>query len=586
MEFPIEHTPDDLNSAANEKVVISVLHIEDDDFDAALVQRNLKRCDHAKFNISREKTITAALQRLNAQQFDVILLDLHLPDGQGISSVKRFHHVAKTTPLIILTSNERTNKPVEFVNLGVQDFLPKSTIDGKILHHSIRYAILRKEKEIDLREISQHDQLTGLLSRKIVRDRITHAISRHQRSQSRLAVLYIDIDNFKGVNHTLGHAAGDALLKHVAQGLSKSVRKEDSVARMGGDEFVVLLENLKDFSDLRGIITKMIEKAFSPSTIEHEKLRAQLSIGVSTYDGTTKNSVSTNSLLEQADFSMYRAKEKQGSHYEMFDQALRAHHDMREALTQLTDHNFDRSQFRITYAPILATQAGLNSQTALNQNIRQRSLFGAKAQLAWVRHSNEHLLTAELLTIVERMSVAKKLGEWLLREALREWKTYVCHANSPETDSPAPRLFLNLPPKFLYDEHALHTIDACVKALSFDPSCLVLEMYGQDIIEHLSLAQGITTRAKQELGLSVCLSDFGSHHCSIELLQEIPCDYLRLSACFYSPKADPKQSLVIASQTQILASKLGLKVLAPNNCTAEQSKLLQEAGVTLFQMPP
>lgn len=556
---------------------ISVLHVEDDDFDAALVQRNLKRCDHAKFEITRGKTLSEGLYKLSDEQFDVILLDLQLPDGQGLESVAKFHDAAKKTPLIILTGNEKNNTPAEFVELGVQDFLPKATIDGNILHHSIRYAILRKEKEKTLKTLSQHDELTGLLNRKIIYDRITHAILRHRRSQAKLAVLYIDVDEFKSINDTFGHSAGDALLKHVAESLRFCVRKDDSVARMGGDEFVVLLENLRDFTDLRVIINKIVDQTFSPFDLNGEKIFAQLSIGVSTYNGAGDENAQADILLEQADFCMYRAKQTKGSHFEIFDQTLCAQQHMREALTQLTEHSFDRAQFRVSYAPITQAPEG--------------SLHGAQAQLTWVHRTNEHLLTADLLSLVEKMSVAKTMGEWFLQEALQEWKTYVCGGNIDEVSTEAgdgpscaqAKLFLNLPPKFLYDSRALASIEQSIQQVGFDPKCLVIEMYGKDLVNHLSLAREMSALFKDQLGISVCLADFGGHHCSLALLQDITCDYLRLGHCFFSEPENFNRSVIIATEIQMMSKRLGLKVLAPDNCPQNLHSTLSDAGIILFQ---
>lgn len=548
---------------------ISVLHVEDDDFDAALVQRNLKKCDHANFNITRARSVAEGLYKLSDLTFDVILLDLQLPDGHGLESVSQFQDAANTTPLIVLTGHEKSNTPTEFVELGVQDFLPKATIDGNILHHSIRYAILRKEKEKTLKTLSQQDELTGLLNRKIIFDRITHAILRHRRSQAKLAVLYIDVDDFKSINDTFGHSAGDALLKHVANSLRKCVRKDDSVARMGGDEFVVLLENLRDFTDLQVIITKMVDQTFSALDLKGEHIFAQLSVGVSTYDGAGGETTQADILLEQADFCMYRAKQTKGSHFEIFDQTLCAQQRMREALTQLTEHNFDRSQFRVSYAPITEAPASI--------------LYGAQAQLRWVHRTNEHLLSADLLSLVEKMSVAKTLGEWFLQEALQEWKTYVCGADMSDQSCTLAKLFLNLPPKFLYDSHAIARIAKSIEQVDFSPSRLVIEMYGKDVVNHLSLAREMSHTLKNQLGVSVCLADFGSHHCSLALLQDIACDYLRLGQCFFETPERFNQSIIIASEIQNMAKKLGLKVLAPDNYPRNQQTALIKSGITLFQ---
>lgn len=557
------------NRDAQISTTISVLHVEDDDFDAALVQRNLKKCAQANFNITRARSVAEGLYRLSDLTFDVILLDLQLPDGHGLESVSQFQDAANTTPLIVLTGHEKSNTPTEFVELGVQDFLPKATIDGNILHHSIRYAILRKEKEKTLKTLSQQDELTGLLNRKIIFDRITHATLRHRRSQVKLAVLYIDVDDFKSINDTFGHSAGDALLKHVANSLRNCVRKDDSVARMGGDEFVVLLENLRDFTDLQVIITKMVDQTFSALDLKGEHIFAQLSIGVSTYDGASGETTQADILLEQADFCMYRAKQTKGSHFEIFDQTLCAQQRMREALTQLTEHNFDRSQFRVSYAPI--TQAP------------ESILHGAQAQLRWVHRTNEHLLSADLLSLVEKMSVAKTLGEWFLQEALQEWKTYVCGADMPDQSCTLAKLFLNLPPKFLYDSHAIACIAKTIEQVDFSPSRLVIEMYGKDVVNHLSLAREMSHTLKNQLGVSVCLADFGSHHCSLALLQDIACDYLRLGQCFFETPERFNQSIIIASEVQNMAKKLGLKVLAPDNYPPNQQTALIEAGITLFQ---
>ena len=235
---------------------MSIIHVEDNLADAYLFKRNLLDCDDTEFNVTTVARLDEADRTLHQQSFDAAVLDLNLSDSQGIQTLKNFKRIAANIPVVVLTGTDDENTISELIRLGAQDYLHKDEVDSRVIPRIIRYAIDRKHAEAQLERMAQYDALTGLCNRSVLMSRLQSCLESPSGAEDFTALLLIDLDNFKEINDTLGHPAGDKLLIEVAERLEKCVRRTDTVARLGGDEFAVLLERTGSIDNVHEVCKK------------------------------------------------------------------------------------------------------------------------------------------------------------------------------------------------------------------------------------------------------------------------------------------------------------------------------------------
>jgi diguanylate cyclase (GGDEF)-like protein len=290
--------------------MIKVLLIEDNPVDAHLTQDILAEWSAEECQVTHVATLTEGLDSLRREQFDAVLLDLSLPDAYGLPTVKQVQVTSPTIPIVVLSGVNDQTLALQAVQKGAQDYLVKGQGQPELLGRSIRYAIERKRAEERLTYLAQYDQLTGLVNRTLFRDRLTQAMARGKRTKQVLGLMSLDLDRFKEVNDTYGHAAGDQLLKAVAERLCGCVREVDTVARMGGDEFTIILESVSGDQDLSIVGSRIVQAMTDPFPLGEHQVSIGVSIGIATYTADDEN---IDVLLKHADASMYRAKQQGGN---------------------------------------------------------------------------------------------------------------------------------------------------------------------------------------------------------------------------------------------------------------------------------
>lgn len=293
--------------------MLKILLVEDSDVDAHLTQDILAEWSVEQFDVTHVVRLSEALSHLAQTRFDAILLDLSLPDGYGLSTLRQMQAANPTIPIIVLSGFSDQTLAVEAVQSGAQDYLVKGQGQPELLARSIRYAIERKRAEERLTYLAQYDQLTGLVNRTLFRDRLIHAMARSKRLHQPMGLMLLDLDRFKAVNDTLGHDAGDQLLKVVADRLHECVREVDTVARMGGDEFTIILEGISNEDDLVVVARRITQSLSAPFNIQDQQISIGVSVGITTYP-TDDHEI--DDLLRHADAAMYRAKQRGGNAFE------------------------------------------------------------------------------------------------------------------------------------------------------------------------------------------------------------------------------------------------------------------------------
>ena len=291
--------------------MIKILLVEDNEADARLTKDMLAE-QRDRFDVVHVDHLSEALRRLRREPFHLVLLDLSLSDSHGLDTLRQVQAKSPSLPILVLSGLNDEGIALQAVQNGAQDYLVKGQANGDLLARAIRYAVERKRAEERLIFLAQYDHLTGVANRTLLRDRLLLALARSKRKTQPVGLMLLDLDGFKTVNDTLGHDIGDQLLKAAADRLKSCVREVDTVARMGGDEFTVLLEGASGEQDIAKVAERILEAIAKPLVLDGQAVSVTTSIGITVYP---LDDHGIDDLLRHADTAMYRAKGHGGNHY-------------------------------------------------------------------------------------------------------------------------------------------------------------------------------------------------------------------------------------------------------------------------------
>ena len=396
----------------------------------------------------------------------------------------------------------------------------------------------RKEAEERIRELAYHDVLTGLPNRRLLRDRLEHAMANAQRGRHHLAVLFIDLDRFKNVNDSMGHAAGDLLLREVASRLRCCVRDVDTVARLGGDEFVVVLENLEEEVDAVSVANK-IQTAFSlPISVDKQTLHVTTSIGIALYPDDGNDA---DTLMQNADTAMYQAKAAGCNNYQFFAPFMNTQAREKLVLEHTLQDALAREEFQLHYQPIYDLGSG--------------ALMGAEALIRW--QSPEHGLVSpeRFIPIAEETGVIVPIGDWVLRQVCRDLVAWQTKGLKP------PRIALNFSPRQFRQPSLVSRIRATLEATGVSATQLELEVTESALMERPEQAAR-QLRELKSLGMGIVIDDFGTGYSSLAYLKRFPIDKLKIDRSFVRDLLSDKSDREITLAVIALSHNLGLRVVA------------------------
>jgi diguanylate cyclase (GGDEF)-like protein len=306
---------------------LRLLLVEDNPGDARLLRELLTEAAGEPPVLEHLERLEDALLRLVTPGVSCVLLDLSLPDARGLEALTRIRKVAPDVPIVVVTGRVDQALGVEAVHEGAQDYLVKGQVTGESIARSIRFAIERKQTDVQLAYRALHDPLTGLPNRRLLLDRVAHAISRLERSGLMVGVMFLDFDRFKLVNDSFGHEAGDRALVEISRRLEGCIRPSDTLSRLGGDEFVLLCEDVES-EDQVVAIARRVQQALAPALhIGVAPLRVTVSIGIAL---GTWGQDPASALIHNADVAMYHAKALGGGRYEIFNEVLRSRAAVRD----------------------------------------------------------------------------------------------------------------------------------------------------------------------------------------------------------------------------------------------------------------
>lgn len=413
----------------------------------------------------------------------------------------------------------------------------------------------RKRAEERLRYQAFHDSLTNLANRQLFVDRLERALARAERLESIVAVLFMDLDNFKNVNDSLGHEVGDQLLVAIAERFKSCLRPEDMLARFGGDELVILLEDVESPTDAGRVAERIIEELRKPFYLNGHEIFTSASIGISVRDSAD---VSVNEMLRNADTAMYHAKRKDSGSSAMFEPAMHIRILRRLKLEQDLRQAVARGQFKLHYQPLVDIKSG--------------GIIGTEALVRWEHPERGLLSPNEFIPVAEETGLIVPLGKWVLAEACRQ----ACAWRS-EFATPL-KMNVNLSVRQFQHPDLVEDVAEVLRRTALEPACLSLE-----ITESMAMVEPERTAAMlrelRELGLRLAIDDFGTGHSSLAyLIRQFRMDILKIDRSFIGEVANDPEYKTITSGIVGMARSLNLEVIAEGIETAEQYELLQSMG--------
>jgi diguanylate cyclase (GGDEF)-like protein len=508
-----------------------------------------------------------ALERFEEIQPDLVMLDLHMPHLDGYAVLELLREKIgphEYLPVLVLTADSTREAKERALSNGARDFVTKPLERTEVLLRTrnlletryLHLALKDENRSLEAKLVHQafHDTLTGLANRALFRDRAAHALARATRGE-RVSLLLLDLDDFKSVNDSLGHSEGDRLLEAIAERLLRATRGCDTVARIGGDEFAIVLEKLQHDDDALAVVDRIIDALRTPLRLCDREVTVTASIGVAHARGDER----VEELLRNADVAMYRAKDAGKGRSAIFDPSMYTELLERLELEANLRQAVERREFRVVYQPIVQLDSG--------------AITGVEALVRWDHPDGGDSAPNDFIGVAEQTGLIVPIGRWVLREACRQGRQW--QLASPQRVPPT--VSVNVSGRQLDDPNFANDVAAALADSRFPPEYLILEITETAI---MSNAEAIVDRLHElkALGVRLAIDDFGTGYCNLSYLQRFPVDILKIDKSFTLNVARDGGDAMLASSIVGLATNLRLHIVAEGVENVEQRDQLVDLG--------
>jgi diguanylate cyclase (GGDEF)-like protein/PAS domain S-box-containing protein len=450
-------------------------------------------------------------------------------------------------PNCILVRRDGFETPIEDSVSPIHDREGRP-IGAVIVFHDVSAAVALS---LQMTHSARHDFLTGLPNRMLLQDRITQAIALAPRHRKKVAVLFLDLDGFKHINDSLGHAAGDKLLQSIATRLVACVRVADTVSRQGGDEFVVLLSEVEQAEDAAPTSSRMLRAVAEAHSIDGHDLFVTTSIGVSVYPDDGRDA---ETLIKNADTAMYQAKESGQQSYQFFKPAMNVRAVERQSIEESLRRALERKEFALHYQPRI--------------NLRTGEITGAEALIRWTHPVRGPIPPGQFIPVAEACGLILPIGHWVLREACRQAMAWLEAGLSLST------MAVNISALQFRDENFLDEIVGVLEDTGLDPGSLELELTESVLMKHAESTEA-TLRTLRARGVQLTVDDFGTGYSSLSYLTKFPIDALKIDQSFVRQITTTPDETTIVSAVIAMGRSLKLRVVAEGVETLEELAFLQ-----------
>lgn len=521
-----------------------VLVVDDDEVDRELVQRCLLESG-MRVSVEMSADGGEGLARLQRDDWDCVLLDFRFPEGDAFDLFADVLQLscAQRPPVVLLTALGGERIAVEAMKRGAQDYLGKSGITPALLRRAVEGAIEKSQmqksleaRDEKLRRLSLHDSLTGLANRTLFIDRLDQCVRVAERSGEPFAVLMMDLDMFKAVNDSLGHEAGDEVLRGVASRIGEQVRQSDTIARMGGDEFAVVLAATGDLEGARVVAHKICDAIDEPFVVDGEQVSIGISVGVALWSEHGRDRIT---LLRHADGAMYEAKRAGGG---ITVHGVRA--DASQLRSSLIVEGLSRAvadeEFTLNYQPQLDLHSG--------------EVVGVEALLRWRHPDLGPLPPMDFIPSAERSAVIRPLTLQVIERALADLKIW-------RADGIDIGVAVNLAPRLLRDQTLAADIGALLEAAGVSPRLLTLELSETRMVGSIAETErGLNMLSG--MGVRISIDDFGTGFTSLKHLRALPVDEIKIDGTFVTGLAEGGRDTGIVRSILDLGAGFDVRVVA------------------------
>jgi len=548
--------------------LLNFLIIDDDVVDRVHYRRIISQTQQFSAKITEVDSAEQALTLCPQEKFDCIILDYHLPGMNGIEFVRELKKIGNNNvSLIMLTGQGNENIAVNAMKEGITDYVIKNDLDPDYFVDTIIKSMQKKlqenklqEQEEQLKHFAYFDNLTGFMNRYAFEEAALRTLSEAKRFHNVIGFLYIDLDHFKNVNDIFGHAVGDALLEEVANRLRKILREEDLKARIGGDEFIILLTRLKTIDDAAIVANKIVEQIALPFQIASHVIFVGASVGIAGYPESGGSLVE---LLKNADVALYRAKDLGRGVFTFFSEDLRLVHEKRLNFEQALHRAIANEEFFLVYQPQF--------------ELATRKIIGMEALLRW-HHPELGLVSPDqFIPIAEESGLIIPIGRWVLETACKQFKKW-----SQEISMMLQlNIAINLSPKELSNPLFLVSIQKLLIEIDLPPERVSLEITESALVQNIQ-NEGILTKLRA-IRLQLSIDDFGKGSSSLSRLKKLPINSLKIDASFVEGLEAEKADVAIVKYIINIGKELDLTVVAEGIETETQLKFLIEHGCVAGQ---
>ena len=530
---------------------INLLIVDDDAVDREQIRRMISR-SNIQAKISEASSIESSMSYLEHGEFDCVIVDYRLGIGSGLTLLNNIRKTENNHCAVIMITGLGDEKiAAEAMRLGASDYLLKNQLKSDQLIHSISSSIQRANLEKKLHDMAHYDSLTGLASRPILIDQLQQAIT----SEQKLAVAYLDLDNFKPINDKYGHETGDFVLKTIAQRLKSTLRKEDTLARIGGDEFIFLLRGAAHtIQEYETLLQEVLIEVNDPIKLAEFSCSVQISVSIGVAlpsdDGLT-----CDDILRRADQTMYQAKRSGTNRILFFDPEEESLRHAKHDLLLAAEKGIARKEFILHYQPKV--------------NLMDHQLIGVEALIRWNHPTLGLLYPGHFSEALEHPHIGILIGEWVLAEALKQHKIWTRNHLS---------MSVNISPAHLLSEGFVENLrELLISTNNIKPKTLELEILESTTIGNVEQAVDVLNGCR-DLGVSIALDDFGTGYASLSYLKKLPLDTLKIDQSFVKKLLSDHEDKSIVTCIVALSKAFGYNLVAEGIESQELEKVLIGMG--------